>query len=216
MLVFASGCWHRRTKLSRQTRTNYNSCNSNHCFYLVLRALYPFIIFFSSRKHLLASRQNIFFTVTTLLLTFTYKLPLFFTFRWDPKKRMTPDEAARHEWLQPSSSSSSSTYIVPKSSREHLKEISDSTNSYLQKYQRSQPITPNTVLPEIKTPSNRTTSQRFTKERAKGELENICCTVVKVTHIWFPSPPSPPLLLPSLPTSADYNYRFLNRNRFHK
>lgn len=95
---------------------------------------------------------------------------------------MTPDEAARHEWLQPSASS---TYIVPKSSREHLKEISDSTNSYLQKYQRSQPITPNTVLPEIKTPStNRTNnSQRFTKERAKGEIENICCTVVKVTNI---------------------------------
>lgn len=93
-------------------------------------------------------------------------------YRWDPKKRMTPDEAARHEWLQPSSSSG--TFIIPKSSsRDHLKEnstIDGQQNSLLQKYQRShQPITPNTILPEIKTPSNRS-AQRFTKERAKGEF----------------------------------------------
>ncbi|XP_055644188.1 dual specificity tyrosine-phosphorylation-regulated kinase 2 isoform X2 [Toxorhynchites rutilus septentrionalis] len=75
---------------------------------------------------------------------------------WDPKKRMTPEEAARHEWLQPSASS---TYVSSKS-----KENSDNQLSYMQKLQRSQPQTPNTILPEIKTPSNR---QRFVKERVK-------------------------------------------------
>ncbi|XP_055644192.1 dual specificity tyrosine-phosphorylation-regulated kinase 2 isoform X5 [Toxorhynchites rutilus septentrionalis] len=76
---------------------------------------------------------------------------------WDPKKRMTPEEAARHEWLQPSASS---TYVSSKS-----KENSDNQLSYMQKLQRSQPQTPNTILPEIKTPSNR---QRFVKERVKA------------------------------------------------
>jgi hypothetical protein len=52
----------------------------------------------------------------------------------------------------------------------------------LQKYQRSQPITPLTILPQIKTPSNRV-SQRYnnsnlingTKEgnRVKGEMRKI-------------------------------------------
>lgn len=40
------------------------------------------------------------------------KLYVFFSGRWDPKKRMTPDEAMRHEWLNSSSfhvSSSTST-----------------------------------------------------------------------------------------------------------
>uniref|UniRef100_A0A182IUA7 dual-specificity kinase n=1 Tax=Anopheles atroparvus TaxID=41427 RepID=A0A182IUA7_ANOAO len=77
---------------------------------------------------------------------------------WDPHKRMTPDQAARHEWLQPSASS---TYVSSKS-----KESSDSQLNFLHKLQRSQPMTPNTILPEIKTPSNRT--QRYTKERVKA------------------------------------------------
>lgn len=75
---------------------------------------------------------------------------------WDPKKRMTPEEAARHEWLQPSASS---TYVSSKS-----KENSDNQLSFMQKLQRSQPMTPNTILPEIKTPSNR---QRYVKDRVK-------------------------------------------------
>lgn len=75
---------------------------------------------------------------------------------WDPKKRMTPEEAAHHEWLQPSASS---TYVSSKS-----KENSDNQLSFMQKLQRSQPMTPNTILPEIKTPSNR---QRYVKERVK-------------------------------------------------
>nr|XP_029712298.1 dual specificity tyrosine-phosphorylation-regulated kinase 2 isoform X5 [Aedes albopictus] len=76
---------------------------------------------------------------------------------WDPKKRMTPEEAARHEWLQPSASS---TYVSSKS-----KENSDNQLSFMQKLQRSQPMTPNTILPEIKTPNNR---QRYVKERVKA------------------------------------------------
>lgn len=38
---------------------------------------------------------------------------------WDPKKRMTPDEAARHEWLQPSGNTS---YSHSKSMRESTQE----------------------------------------------------------------------------------------------
>ncbi|XP_053694501.1 dual specificity tyrosine-phosphorylation-regulated kinase 2 isoform X2 [Sabethes cyaneus] len=76
---------------------------------------------------------------------------------WDPKKRMTPDEATRHEWLQPSASS---TYVSSKS-----KENSDNQLSFMQKLQRSQPMTPNTILPEIKTPSTR---QRYVRERVKA------------------------------------------------
>lgn len=78
---------------------------------------------------------------------------------WDPKKRMTPEEAARHEWLQPSASS---TYVSSKSkenSEENMKQL-----SFMQKLQRSQPMTPNTILPEIKTPNNR---PRYVKERVK-------------------------------------------------
>lgn len=86
---------------------------------------------------------------------------------WDPKKRMTPEEAARHEWLQPSASS---TYVSSKS-----KENSNASNGssdgqqqqlgFMQKLsQRSQPMTPNTILPEIKTPSQR---QRYVKDRVK-------------------------------------------------
>lgn len=108
--------------------------------------------------------------------------------RWDPKKRMTPEEAVHHDWLVPgNSSSSSATFIITSSnsatslmkhSRDQLKE-NDQTQQQqlLQKYQRSQPITPLTILPQIKTPSNRV-SQRYnntvigTKDqnnRIKGE-----------------------------------------------
>lgn len=103
---------------------------------------------------------------------------------------MTPEEAVHHEWLQPSSSSS--TFIITSStsasslmkhSRDQLKENDSNQQQMMQKYQRSQPITPLTILPQIKTPSNRI-SQRYnnssttinnTKEssRAKGNLEDI-------------------------------------------
>ncbi|CRK93582.1 CLUMA_CG007115, isoform A [Clunio marinus] len=86
---------------------------------------------------------------------------------WDPKKRMTPEEAVHHEWLQPSSSSS--TFIITSSTsasslmkhnRDQLKENDQNQQLMMQKYQRSQPITPLTILPQIKTPSNRV-SQRY-------------------------------------------------------
>lgn len=68
---------------------------------------------------------------------------------WDPEKRMTPDEAARHKWLQPSTSSS---YNLSKA-----RERQENTHSHIspksQKSQRSQHLTPNTILPDIKTPS---------------------------------------------------------------
>jgi hypothetical protein len=103
---------------------------------------------------------------------------------------MTPEEAVHHEWLQPSSSSS--TFIITSStsasslmkhSRDQLKENDQSQQQQiLQKYQRSQPITPLTILPQIKTPSNRV-SQRYnnsnlingTKEgnRVKGEMRTV-------------------------------------------
>lgn len=109
-----------------------------------------------------------------------------FFIRWDPKKRMTPDEAVHHEWLQPSGQSSS-TFIITSSSssngllkpsREQLKENADQQQQqYMQKYQRSQPITPLTShLPQIKTPSNRgAVSLRYTKDnnnRVKGSYLN--------------------------------------------
>lgn len=48
-----------------------------------------------------------------------------------------------------------------KHSRDQLKENDSNQQQMMQKYQRSQPITPLTILPQIKTPSNRV-SQRYT------------------------------------------------------
>lgn len=100
--------------------------------------------------------------------------PLFIDFvtrclEWDPKKRMTPDEAVTHEWLQPSSNSS---YNSSKSHRERQERQENAENHLTspktQKYQRAQHSTPNqTVLPEIKTPSKYT--QKVYKERTKGK-----------------------------------------------
>lgn len=99
-------------------------------------------------------------------------------FRWDPKKRMTPEEAVHHEWLQPSSSSS--TFIITSStsasslmkhSREQLKENDQSQQQLMQKYQRSQPITPLTILPQIKTPSNRVSQRYNTTNTINGTKE---------------------------------------------
>lgn len=89
---------------------------------------------------------------------------------WDPKKRMTPDEAVCHEWLQPSSNSS---YNSSKSHRERQERQENAENHLVspksQKFQRTQHSTPNnTVLPEIKTPSKYT--QKVYKERTKGKL----------------------------------------------
>ena len=75
---------------------------------------------------------------------------------------MTPDEAIHHEWLLPSSSSStfilssstSASSLIKHSRSEQIKENEQSQQQLLSKYQRSQPITPMTVLPQIKTPNN--------------------------------------------------------------
>lgn len=62
-----------------------------------------------------------------------------------------------------------------KHSRDQLKENADQQQQTLmQKYQRSQPITPLTILPQIKTPSNRVSQRYTTKEsnRVKGVFNN--------------------------------------------
>ena len=97
---------------------------------------------------------------------------------------MTPDEAVHHEWLQPSSQSSS-TFIITsssssngllKQSRDQLKENADQVQQqYMQKYQNSQPMKPLTTFPQIKTPSNRgIVGQRYTTKdnnnRVKGNI----------------------------------------------
>lgn len=103
------------------------------------------------------------------MLIIQTKFPFNFI-RWDPKKRMTPEEAIHHEWLQPSSSSStfvlssstSATSLVKHNrSNDQLKENDQSQQqSVAQKFQRSQPITPLTILPQIKTPSSNIRNQR--------------------------------------------------------
>jgi hypothetical protein len=91
---------------------------------------------------------------------------------------MTPEEAVHHEWLQPSSSSS--TFIITSSTsasslmkhnRDQLKENDQSQQQLMQKYQRSQPITPLTILPQIKTPSSRVT-QRYGNTTINGTKDS--------------------------------------------
>jgi hypothetical protein len=93
---------------------------------------------------------------------------------------MTPDEAFRHEWLQPNSSSatfiitSTSTSSLTKHSRDQVKENDHDYAPILQKLQRSQPITPLTILPQIKTPSHHAShynNNNITKDsnKIKGE-----------------------------------------------
>lgn len=77
---------------------------------------------------------------------------------------MTPEEAVRHEWLKPSSKSS---YNLSKGMRENSENQLLSPKSS-QKYQRSQHLTPSTVLPDIKTPANKY-NQKTYKERTKGK-----------------------------------------------
>lgn len=100
---------------------------------------------------------------------------------WDPKKRMTPEEAVHHEWLLPSSStstfvittSSSASSLIQKHNREQLKENGDHQHQLMQKYQRSQPITPLTILPQIKTPSNRNKESIKIKNTSSGDFDVI-------------------------------------------
>ncbi|XP_059617557.1 dual specificity tyrosine-phosphorylation-regulated kinase 2 isoform X2 [Phlebotomus argentipes] len=96
---------------------------------------------------------------------------------WDFTKRMTPEEAARHEWLQPSGSSSynhSKAMNREQHSQDTDTSVSDNqptavvTQTFQQpKYQRTLPQTPNTTLPEIKTSSTRNVPKTL-RERSKG------------------------------------------------
>lgn len=87
--------------------------------------------------------------------------------------RMTPDEASRHEWLQPSGSSSYSKAVREQQHQhqhqQQQQQQRDQENADLNitKYQRGvMPVKINTVLPEIKTPSS---SRYKTKSlKAKG------------------------------------------------
>lgn len=93
---------------------------------------------------------------------------------------MTPDEAVHHEWLQPSSSSStfilssstSASSLVKHSRSDQLKENEKSQQQIMSKYQRSQPITPVTILPQIKTPNNHQ-QQRNQPQQRNGMTNGI-------------------------------------------
>lgn len=107
--------------------------------------------------------------------------------RWDPKKRMTPEEATRHEWLQPSTNSS---YNLNKVIRSRQDCTPDGTHSHqlLQQQQPQQQVSPKSqkyytptsiattrqlhqtqhvILPEVKTPS-KYSSYKLYKDRTKG------------------------------------------------
>jgi len=95
---------------------------------------------------------------------------------------MTPDEAIHHEWLQPSSSSSSfvlsssasaTSLVKHNRSNDQLKENDLSQQqSIVQKFQRSQPITPLTILPQIKTPSSNHRNQRNNATTTSSSITN--------------------------------------------
>lgn len=107
---------------------------------------------------------------------------------------MTPDEASHHEWLQPSnasssfvlSSSTSATSLLKHNRNDQLKENDQS--QIVQKFQRSQPITPLTILPQIKTPSSHRNQLKsggiVAKDvsRIKGKLINVKI-VIKINEI---------------------------------
>lgn len=105
---------------------------------------------------------------------------------WDPKKRMTPDEAARHEWLQPSGNTSYNHTKVQRENNaenqhhQHMlqqqqQQLVVSPKSSLnggQKYVGGRPphLTPNMVLPDIKSSTicNKFATKVSYKERPKG------------------------------------------------
>lgn len=82
---------------------------------------------------------------------------------------MTPDEATRHEWLQPSGSSSYSKAVREQQQQQMIQKQRDQENSAdlnITKYQRGvMPVKINAVLPEIKTPSSR---YKIKSLKAKG------------------------------------------------
>ncbi|GAB0100122.1 Dual specificity tyrosine-phosphorylation-regulated kinase [Sergentomyia squamirostris] len=125
---------------------------------------------------------------------------------WDYTKRMTPEEATRHEWLQPSGSSSyNHNKMMNHDQHQNSQESADNSISdnqptsvviqtiqtatqQLPKYQQKvPPQTPNTILPEIRAPSTRVV-QKSLRERSKGltsstsDLESIAATTAAQPH----------------------------------
>uniref|UniRef100_A0A1L8DKI9 dual-specificity kinase n=1 Tax=Nyssomyia neivai TaxID=330878 RepID=A0A1L8DKI9_9DIPT len=91
---------------------------------------------------------------------------------WDYTKRMTPEEAARHEWLVPSSGPSlfnHSKIMNRDQSQDTDNSASDNAPATLQqpKQQRTLLQTPNMTLPELKTPSARN-APKTAGDRPKG------------------------------------------------
>lgn len=92
---------------------------------------------------------------------------------------MTPDEATRHEWLQPSGSSSYSKAVREQQQQQMMaqqaaavaqkqRDQENSADLNITKYQRGvMPIKINAVLPEIKTPSSRYKTNPL---KAKGRI----------------------------------------------
>ncbi|XP_055680661.1 dual specificity tyrosine-phosphorylation-regulated kinase 2 isoform X3 [Lutzomyia longipalpis] len=111
---------------------------------------------------------------------------------WDYTKRMTPDEASRHEWLLPSGSSifNHSKVINREQSQDTENSTSDnqqvgpvgqSTTLLQPKQQRSLLQTPNMTLPELKTPSTRN-APKTAGERPKGR-ELLRCVLLNPPNI---------------------------------
>lgn len=123
-----------------------------------------------------------------------FVLSLGFRFRrWDPKKRMTPDEACHHEWLQPSANSSYNHNKVirgrqdatPDGIHQHQGQQQQQLQQSQQTHQQVSPktqkyFTPTAIattrqlhqtqhiiLPEVKTPS-KYSNYKLYKDRTKG------------------------------------------------
>lgn len=114
---------------------------------------------------------------------FNEKPPHIILNRWDPKKRMTPEEAVRHEWLQPSSNSSyNHNKLIQKECNDNSSQQSQQSQSLqsvslkTQKYFTPPSIvtarqlhqTQQIILPEVKTPSKHSSSYKLYKDRTKG------------------------------------------------
>lgn len=114
--------------------------------------------------------------------------------RWDPKKRMTPDEACHHEWLQPSANSSYNHNKVIRGRQDatpdgmHQHQSQQQQQQQQQSQQIHQQVSPKTqkyftptaiattrqlhqtqhiILPEVRTPS-KYSNYKLYKDRTKG------------------------------------------------
>jgi len=166
--------------------------------------------------------------------------PLFVDFvckclEWDPKKRMTPEEAVRHEWLQPSSNSS---YNHNKMIH---KESNDNTSQY--QTQSMQPVSLKTqkyftppsfvtsrqllqtqqiILPDVKAPSKHSSNYKLYKDRTKGltasttDIDSVAkavaATAVSNSHHDIQQPYSLHRLYAARKLSTANNLKFANND----